>query len=218
MRSTIQFRLLAVLVLALAGTALAVTQAGAHGGGKGARIDTDRDGASNRCEAQAGTDKTVADTDGNGTIDGLEDSDSDGANNAAESRLRSNCGRANTRFKIRGATVVSYADDKLTLKIGKRGLLTAPVSSSLVCEQPDNSEDEDDVASTSRRGGDDGPGDDRRGRGRGDDDRGEHRRGRGDDDDTVACTTADLTEGTEIRKAKVKGGAFTKIRLAGEFD
>ncbi|MBJ7354455.1 MAG: hypothetical protein JHC98_06480 [Thermoleophilaceae bacterium] len=238
MHSIQKFKLVAVLALALAGMAIVVGSAAAHRGhgDRQARIDSDRDGASNRCETQAGLDGTLTDTDANGTIDGLEDSDGDGANNAAESRLRTNCSVANTRFKIKKATVKSYsAEDGLTLAIGRRGLITAAVSPTVVCEQDDVSSDN--TASVSRDGADeDESGDDRRGRGdddggdddrRGDrsdddgpsgatgptgDDRGHHH---GDDDeDTVACTTADLTADASVRSAKIKNGVFTKIRLA----
>jgi hypothetical protein len=217
MKSTKKFQLIAVLALALAGMAIVVGSASAHRGhgDRQARIDSDRDSASNRCETQAGLDSTQTDTDGNGTIDGLEDSDGDGANNAAESRLRTNCAVKNTRFKLKKATVESYsAEEGLTLAIGKRGLITAAVSGNVVCEQDEVSDDssDDDSASVSRRGGDDDDDD----RGRGDDDRGsdDGRRGRDDEDDTVACTTADLVEGADVKSAKIKNGVFTKIRLA----
>jgi heat shock protein beta len=243
MKTTKKFQLIAVLALALAGMAIVVGSASAHRGhgDRQARIDSDRDSASNRCETQAGLDSTKTDTDGNGTIDGLEDSDADGANNAAESRLRTNCSVKNTRFKLKKATVKSYsAEDGLTLAIGKRGLITAAVSTNVVCEQDDVSDDssDDNSASVSRDGEDD-DGDDRSDdsdrresdddgdddRGSGDDDRGsddrrsssddDARRGRDDDDDdTVACTTAALVEGTDVKSAKIKNGVFTKIRLA----
>jgi hypothetical protein len=234
-----KFKLTALLALALAGMAIASASAFAHGhGSRAARLDSDRDAASNLCEQQAGLDSTNTDTDGNGTIDGLEDSDGDGANNAAESRLRSNCGVANTRFRIKHATVVSYSDaDGLTLKIGKKGLVTAPVSAKVVCEQDDtssgDSSDASTTASVSRDGGDDPAGDDnggdRGGPGRGNDggpgdDNGGQRpprdggpgndQGGDDGEDTVACTTADLTADTDVLGAKIKNGAFTRIHLA----
>ncbi|MBI2690620.1 MAG: hypothetical protein HYX29_01555 [Solirubrobacterales bacterium] len=241
MNSTKKFQLIAVLALALAGMAIVVGSASAHRGhgDRQARIDSDRDSASNRCETQAGLDSTKTDTDGNGTIDGLEDSDADGANNAAESRLRTNCAVKNTRFKLKKSTVKSYStEDGLTLAIGKRGLVTAAVSSSVVCEQDDVSDDssDDNSASVSRHGeGEDESGDDRsddsdrRGE---DDDRGSDDRrsddsssddsDRSDDDnghrhsedDTVACTTAALVDGTDVKSAKITNGVFTKIRLA----
>ena len=161
--------------------AIVVGSASAHRGhgDRQARLDGDRDSASNRCETQAGLDSTKTDTDANGTIDGLEDSDGDGANNAAESRLRTNCAVANKRFKLKKATVKSYsAEDGLTLAIGKRGLVTAAVSTNVVCEQ-------DDVSDSSS-----------------------------DDKDTVACTTAELTEGSSVLGAKIKSGVFIKLRLA----
>lgn len=234
MQQTRHFRLIAVLALALAGMALVASQAMAHGHHRDrqARLDSDHDGASNRCEIQAGLDSTSTDTDSNGTIDGLEDSDSDGANNAAESRLRTNCGVANKRFKIGDATVKSYsADDGLTLAIGKRGLITGAVSAKVVCEQDDTSADTSDdsgddgptaAVSSRHRGGADGPGDDRGGRGRGEDDGpGDDRGGRGqggdngdDGPDTVACTSDDLIEGVDVVAAKFKSGTFTRIHLA----
>jgi hypothetical protein len=231
MHSNNKFRLIAILALALAGMALVASQAVAHGGrghhrgDRQARLDGDRDGASNRCEIQAGLDLSNTDSDGNGTIDGLEDSDGDGANNAAESRLRTNCSVANTRFKIGKAAVKSYsAEDGLVLAIGKRGLINATVSEKVVCEQDDSSTDT--TASISRNGGDDEAGDDRGDRESepgddhgGDQPRGEdrprHDDGNGDDEnDTVACTAADLTEGADVLRAKVKNGVVTRIHLA----
>jgi hypothetical protein len=242
MHSTNKFKLIAVLALALAGMAIAAAGATAHGhGDRAARLDSDKDSASNRCEVQASLDSTKTDTDANGTIDGLEDSDGDGANNAAESRLRTNCGVANTRFRLTHATVVSYsAEDGLALKIGKRGLVTAAVSAKVVCEQDDTSSDssDDNTATVSRHGEDDGAehdagddnggdrpagpsgasgevGDDNGGdrQGRGGDDRGGDNRG-GEGDDTVACTTADLVADADVKSAKIKNGKFTRIHLA----
>jgi hypothetical protein len=244
MYSPTKFKLIAVLALALAGMAIVVGSASAHRGhgDRQARIDSDHDGASNRCETQASLDSTKTDTDGNGTIDGLEDSDGDGANNAAESRLRTNCAVANKRFKIGKASVQSYsAEDGLTLAVGKKGLITAAVSTKVVCEQDDVSDSSDDnTASTSRHGeGEDESGDDRGGEsGRGGDDdsathdAGDDRGGNhpepGDDrggdngdnsnDDTVACTTADLTADASVLSAKIKNGVFTKIHLAAADD
>jgi hypothetical protein len=242
MHSTNKFRLIAVLALAIAGMAIVASQAVAHGS-RAARLDSDHDSASNRCETQAALDSTKTDSDANGTIDGLEDSDGDGANNAAESRLRTNCGVANTRFRLGHATVVSYSDaDGLALKIGKRGLVTAAVSSKAVCEQDDASDDssDDNTASASSHGDDDGaeheagddhggdrpaagpsgesgePGDDNGGdRPSGNRGGGDDRGGRGGDDgDTVACTTADLVADVDVKSAKIKNGKFTRIHLA----
>ncbi|MGK2877044.1 MAG: hypothetical protein ACSLFF_00470 [Solirubrobacterales bacterium] len=65
MHSTQKFKLIAVLALALTGMAIVVGSAGAHRGhgDRQARLDGDRDSASNRCETQAGLDKTRTDTD-----------------------------------------------------------------------------------------------------------------------------------------------------------
>jgi hypothetical protein len=236
MHSTNKFKLIVVLAFALAGMAIVVSQAAAHGHGpRAARIDSDHDSASNLCETQASLDSTLTDTDSNGTIDGLEDSDGDGANNAAESRLRTNCGVANTRFRIGHASVVSYsADAGLALKIGKRGLITAGVADKVVCEQDDTTNSTDDnTASVSRHGeGEDESGDDNGGR-RGDrpppgaddgpsgstgetgDDHGGRGGDQGDDEnDTVACTTADLIADADVLSAKIKNGKFTRIHLA----
>lgn len=215
-KPTIKF--LTLLVVMIASLAAIAVAASAHGGG--ARADADGDGASDRCEVRAGTDPAVADTDGNGVVDGLEDTDGDGANNAAESKLHSSCVRANTRWKIRRAEVVSYTDGVLTLSIGKKGgLIAKPVSSRAVILVPDpEDESDDDSASVSRRGGDDDRGDGRRGRG-GDDGPGDDRRGRGrggDDDDEISGTTADLTAGTVVRDARVKRGEFVRIRISDE--
>ena len=235
MHSHKKFTLIAVLAFALAGMAIGVGTASAHRGhgDRQARIDSDRDGASNRCETQASLDSTKTDTDANGTIDGLEDSDGDCANNAAESRLRTNCGVANTRFRIGKATIASYsAEDGLKLAIGRKGVITAAVSPTVVCEQDDVSTNSTDTtASVSRHGaGEDESGDDRGGDrgprgGRDDgpsgstgsvgDDNGHHNGDdNGDGNDTVACTTADLTADASVLGAKIKNGVFTKIHLA----
>jgi hypothetical protein len=229
----IKFKLLAVLALALAGMAIGVAQVSAHGSHHARFADADADGASNRCEVKAGTDPAVADSDGNGTADGAEDTDGDGATNAAESQLHSNCAVKNSAFKtIRKAEVVSFAADTgvLTIKLSRGGTIAAPLSSRLVCEMPDPSSSDDNSASTSRHGADDGAGDDRggdsgsgSGRGGNDDgpthDVGDDRGGRGADDnndDTAACTSADLKAGTEIKRAKVRHGKFTKIVLSDD--
>lgn len=216
-KPTIKFLTLLVVMIA----SLAAVAVGASAHGSGSRADADGDGASDRCEARAGTDPAVADTDGNGVVDGLEDTDGDGANNAAESKLRSSCVRANTRWRIRRAEVVSYTDGVLTLSIGKKGgLIAKPVSSRAVILLPDvDDESDDNSVSISRRGGDDGPGDDRRGRGGDDgpgDDHGGRGRGSDDDDDEVSGTTADLTAGTVVRDARVKRGEFVRIRISDE--
>lgn len=222
MHSNKNFRLIAVLALALAGMAVVASQAVAHDNHRGdrqARLDGDKDGASNRCEIQASLDPAKADTDDNGTIDGLEDSDGDGANNAAESKLRSNCGVANKRLKVGKATIKSYsAEDGLVLTIGKRGVITAKVSEKLVCEQDEADDSPDNSASVSRssegeggeagddrgeRGGEPESGDDRGGERRGErgdesgddrggdrrDDRGEDRRGNEDDENDTVSCT-----------------------------
>ncbi len=231
MRHKIKFQLLAILALALAGMAIGLSQASAHGGGHGGRIvDSDGDGASDKCEARAGTSSSDTDSDDNGVVDGLEDTDGDGANNAAESVLRTNCNRANTRWKrIRRAEVESYTDGVLTLSIGKNGgLLSAPVSSRVICEIDDSSDSSDDDSTASiARHGEDEPGDDRGGERGGDsggDDggqRGDRPFGRfdGDDeDDTVACVTGDIVAGAEVRSAKIKSGKFVRIHLADPED
>lgn len=219
MRHRIKFQLLAVLALALAGMAIGLSQASAHGGGNGGGrvLDADNDGASNKCETRAGTSSSDTDSDDNGVVDGLEDTDGDGANNAAESILRTNCNRANTRWKkIRHAEVKSFADGVLTLSIGDDGgLLAAPMSTRAICEIDDP--DESDDAADSHNGDDGGPGDDR-GRGRDDDDRG-GRIGRfPGHDDTVACVAGDLVEGAAVRSARVTGGEFVRIHLADPDD
>lgn len=101
-----------------------------------ARIDSDRDSASNRCERQAGLRAHSRDSDRDGRLDGREDSDGDGANNAAESTMQTNCDVDTSRMVIDDAEVVSYSEaDGLTLKLERRGLVTAPLSADLVCEQ-----------------------------------------------------------------------------------
>lgn len=214
--------LLAAMIVALV---MALTAPGAlshgkgHGHGKKGHghskywhgwADPDRDGANNRCERKAGTDPRVADTDGNGTVDGLENTDGDAANNAAESKLGTNCGVADTRFHIGRAEVGAFADNNLTLKIGKRGgLLTAPVAADVNCLKYVREDVTPSRKSSAAHGGKRGS----KGKHRG----GRHHHGHGKRHHritTVACTTADLTAGALVAKAKVKNGEFVKIRLA----
>lgn len=127
----------ALVALALASVLALSAVAGARGNGhRAVKADSDRDWASNKCERQAGLNRYRRDSDRDGRRDGLEDSDGDGANNAAESVKGSNCDVANSRLKLEDAVVISYsADSGLTLDVGYRGRVTAPVSDQLVCEQ-----------------------------------------------------------------------------------
>jgi hypothetical protein len=175
-----KLKYLAVLVFALLGLALAATQATAHrsdrSGHKFRTADFDRDWASNRCERQAGLNLNDRDSDDDGTIDGREDSDGDGADNAAESSLRSDCGEINKKLRIKHAVIASYSEaDGLKLKVGRRGTVTAPLAADFVCKR----EVEDDNG----------------------------------DDDVVACTTADLVAGAEVRRARITDGSFSSIKL-----
>jgi hypothetical protein len=95
--------------------------------------DADGDGSRNRCEYQAKTDPNVADSNGDGVVDGDADSDGDGATDRAESNLRSNCGRANSHRRIRRATVTSLTDGVLVLTVRGGGTVTAPVAENLRC-------------------------------------------------------------------------------------
>jgi hypothetical protein len=223
MKNLIRAKLSLLAVLALAALALVAIPASAHRNeSSSVRSDADGDGASARCEAQAGTDPAVADTDGNGTVDGLENTDGDAANNAAESKLRTDCGKANTRFQIRRAKVVSLTDGTLKISVGKSGIVGAPLSSRVICEIKDPEQSDDNSASASRHGADDGAdhdaGDDHGGNGRHggrDDDKGAdngHHHGSGDDD-TVACVSSDYAAGTIVKSAKVRHGKFVKLRL-----
>lgn len=119
-----------LVVAALAGMAIFALSAQAEDRG---HRDSDRDGASNRCEVQAKTDPKIADTDGNGVVDGDEDTDGDGATNRAESNLHANCGRVNNHQRVRRATVTSYVDGVLVLTVKGGGTITAPVSETLRC-------------------------------------------------------------------------------------
>lgn len=196
---------LPILALIIGAMAMVVASASARGG----KADVDRDGASKRCEVKAGTNPEVADTDGNGIVDGLEDSDGDGANNAAESKLRRHCGKANENFRVKRAKIKELADGKLTLSIGKRGgLLTADVSDSLKCRSHDTSSHKKKARRGKRgvkRGNTARRGKSRRKRSRA---RNRHR------SHISTCTTADLTEGTRVTYAKVRKGNFVRINLA----
>lgn len=193
-----------ILLLALAFTALALmaTQASAHKRSVKAKkspshavkiADRDHDLASNRCEQQAGTNRWRKDSDHDGRNDGLEDSDRDGANNAAESITRSSCGTKTTRMKIDDAKIVSLSDaGELTVRVGRRGVITAPLSSKLVCVQEvdDELEDDDDSDEVEES----------------------------DDDVTHDCGVADLKRGVEIDDAVIRGGSFVWIELEEEDD
>lgn len=181
-----KLKYIALLVLVVgAFTAVAAQATAKHRSDKGqrvdrlARIDSDRDSASNRCEKQASLSRHRKDSDRDGRSDGREDSDGDGANNAAESKLRTNCDADNSRLVIDDAEVVSYsAGGGLTLRLENRGIVNAPVAADFRCEQ----ELDDDAPGVA-------------------------------DDATAACTTADLTAGTEVDDAVIKDGNFVWIEL-----
>jgi hypothetical protein len=200
MKSPRRKRILKVFLFAVVALCLGATQAAACHNGKSFR-DADSDGATNRCEAQAGTDPAVADTDGDGIADGAEDSDGDGADNAAESWLWTNCGDPTSRFKIHSAKIAGYDNNVLTLTLKNGGVVAAPVSSDVKCRVKV-------ISAGIANSGHGGKGGHRHG-GHGH----HHGKHHGDDNASRACTAADLTADTYVRKAKVRGGEFVKLKL-----
>lgn len=181
-------RIAMLVIAALAGMAVFAFTAQAKDRG---HRDSDRDGASNRCEVQAKTDPNNADSDGNGVVDGDEDTDGDGATNRAESNLRANCGRVNNHQRIRRATVTSYADGVLVLTVKGGGTVTAPVSETLRCTartvvkgKSDSSKGKKPAAAKSKK----------RYRNR-------------------ACVEGDLVAGAKVHKARKSGGKFVEVTV-----
>lgn len=177
-----------LVVAALAGMAIFAITAQAKDRG---HRDSDRDGASNRCEVQAKTDPKIADTDGNGVVDGDEDTDGDGATNRAESNLHANCGRVNNHQRVRRATVTSYVDGVLVLTVKGGGTITAPVSDTLRCTartvvkgKSDSSKGKKPTAAKSKK----------RYRNR-------------------ACVEGDLVAGAKVHKARKSSGKFVEVTV-----
>lgn len=146
--------------------------------------DADGDGARNRCEYQAKTNPSIADTDGDTIVDGDEDTDGDGATNRAESNLRSNCGRANSHLQLRRSTVTSLTDGVLVVTVRGGGTVTAPVSSTLRC-----SVKKAETAASSAS------------------------KGKGNGSTKATCTVADLVAGAKLHKARTKSGKFVEVTL-----
>lgn len=213
-----KLKYLALVALALcaftAAAAQAATKQKARSNHTVRIADSDRDGASNRCERQADTSLRRKDSDRDGRVDGREDTDRDGTNNAAESVLRTNCDADTNNFEVDDAEIVKYDEaNGLMLRVERRGLITAPLAEDLICEQEieasasaaERDDDSDDI-NDSDDDSDDNDTEDV------DDDAAED----ADDDTTVACTSADLTAGREVDEAVVKGGKFVRIELDDE--
>jgi hypothetical protein len=149
--------------------------------------DADADGASNRCEYQAKTDPNVADTNANGIVDGSEDTDGDGATNSAESSLHSDCGRANSHWRIRRATVTSFDGSVLVLTVKGGGTVTAPVAAGLKCTVKSATSSSAGAGTNGHKGGSNAK--------------------------PASCTIADLVAGSKVQKAKIQAKQFVEITL-----
>jgi hypothetical protein len=200
-----------------------------HKSGKG---DPDRDGLNNRGEFKSKTNPRKRDSDGDSINDANDDRDHDGDSNRDEVEHGTNpCDRDTDDDGVRdgnevAGTVVSFVEDSanpgtgvLTIKLADDSTISGRVDSSteIECEAEDEHLNGDDRLA--RDGDNSGPGnadddadeEDHSGPGR-DGDGGD----RGDEDER-ACSTADLTPGTPVHEAELRGSGddavFEEVEL-----
>jgi hypothetical protein len=200
-----------------------------HKSGKG---DPDKDGLNNRGEFKSKTNPRKADSDRDGINDANDDQDDDGVDNRDEQSEGTNpCDRDSDDDGVHdgdevGGTIVSFVEDSakpgtgvLTIKLADDSTISGKVDSTteIECRTAGVHGDRHD-----RHGSDDGPnhdagddnGGDRSGSGHSGDDSGDN--GEGDDDESN-CTTADLTAGTAVHEAELKGtgtdAIFEEVKL-----
>jgi hypothetical protein len=181
-----------------------------HKSGKG---DPDKDGLNNRGEFKAKTNPRKADTDQDGVNDANDDQDDDGVDNVDEQHEGTNpCDRDSNDNGVDdgdevGGTVESFVEDSanpgtgvLTIKLADNSTISGKVDSTteIECRTPSA-----DGSRHERDGADDGPSHDSG------DDHG--------DDNEGNCTTADLTPGTAVHEAELKGtgadAVFEEVKL-----
>ena len=185
--------------------------------------DPDHDGLNNLGEFRAGTNPRKADTNGNGINDANDDQDHDGVSNVDEQQEGTNPRNPDTNQNgvedgnEVGGTIVSFTEDSanpgtgvLTIKLADNTTISGKVDSTTEIECR-TARTGDDATRARHDGGDDGDGDHS---GPGRDGEGDH----GDDNgDQGNCTTADLTPGTAVHEAELKGtgadAVFTEVKL-----
>jgi hypothetical protein len=192
---------------------------------KSAKGDPDKDGLNNLGEFKAGTNPRKADTNNDGVNDANADQDHDGVDNLDEQQEGTNPRDPDTDNdgiedgNEASGTIVSFVEDSanpgtgvLTIKLADDSTISGKVDSTteIECRTAGAEGDRHD-----RHGADDSQGDDSQGdntsSGQADD--------QGDDhgDDNGNCTTADLTAGTAVHEAELKGSGdqavFEKVKL-----
>jgi hypothetical protein len=190
---------------------------------KSAKGDPDKDGLNNMGEFKARTNPRKADTDSDGINDANDDQDNDGVDNVDEQHEGTNPRDADTDNdgvedgNEASGTVDSFVEDSanpgtgvLTIKLADNTTISGKVDSTteIDCRTARSG---DDATRARHDGGDDGDGDHS---GPGRDGEGDH----GDDNgDQGNCTTADLTPGTAVHEAELKGtgadAVFTEVKL-----
>jgi hypothetical protein len=207
-----------------------------------AKGDPDKDGLNNLGEFRAGTNPRRADTDNDGINDANDDQDNDGVDNVDEQHEGTNPRDADTDNDgvkdgdETSGTVDSFVEDSanpgtgtLTIRLADNSTISGRVDSTteIECrteranddandnEANDNAANEDtndDSVRARHDGGDDG---DNSGPGSGD--RGDDHSGPGRGGDEGNCTTADLTAGTPVHEAKLRGtgadAVFEEVKL-----
>src|SRR4051812_21338482 len=184
-----------------------------HKSGKG---DPDKDGLNNRGEFKSKTNPRKRDSDRDGINDANDDQDDDGVDNVDEQHEGTNpCDDDTDNDGVEdgdevGGTVVSFVEDSanpgtgvLTIKLADNSTISGKVDSTteIECRTARADDDANDDSARERHdGGDDG---DRSGPGSGDDGDDDHS-GPGRDGERD-CTTADLTAGTPVHEAELKG-------------
>jgi hypothetical protein len=191
-----------------------------------AKGDPDKDGLNNRGEFKAKTNPRKADSDQDGINDANDDQDDDGVTNVDEQNEGTNPRDGDSDDDgVKdgdevGGTVVSFVEDSanpgtgvLTIKLADNSTISGKVDSTteIDCRAAGASGGHD------KHGSDDGPnhdvGDDHGG-----DRNGDHSGpGRDGDDNESNCTTADLTAGTAVHEAELKGtgadAVFEEVKL-----
>jgi Bacterial TSP3 repeat len=194
---------------------------------KSAKGDPDRDGLNNMGEFRAGTNPRRADTDRDGIDDANDDQDNDGIDNADEMAEHTNPRDADTdNDGVRDGeetigTVAGFTEDSpgsgtgaltITLNDGSSESGRVDQSTQIECRAPeqDGRHDRDGGGDNSGSGGGDNSGP-------GGGDEGDHSGPGHDGDERTQCTTADLTAGTPVHEAELRGtGAsafFEKVEL-----
>jgi hypothetical protein len=159
--------------------------------------DQDRDGVDNLNEFQEGTNPRDRDSDNDGRPDGREDSDHDGLNNHMEDMTANlpddrDTDNDGVRDGREDAGVIASVDGTtrvIDLAGGGQSSGTVDSQTEIKCETEDEHEVGDDNSGPGGATASDDGGDDN------------------------VCTTADLTPGTFVHEAELRGTAFEEVEL-----